>query len=354
MSAAFPRIELYDTTLRDGVGGEGISFSKDDKISILKLLLDFGADFIEGGMPCSNPKDSEFFAEAAARGLAEKLVAFSPTAHKSLAAADDPSLGALVAAGTRYVCVFGKADKEQAETVLSVSPEQNVKIIADTVSFLRAAGKSVIFDAEHFFDGFFKDEEYALAVLKAAQKAGAERIVLCDTNGGSLPEAVFAAATAARKALDSSTVLGVHCHNDNGFATANTYAALRAGATHVQGTFIGFGERCGNTNLSCLVGNMAKISPSSLAVKYADSTRVARAIAETANISLPKKYAIRREKRVCTQGRYACGCHFENSTRLRAYRPVRDWQPPPFPYVGNCRQSHRHRKTCFCLFSAKV
>jgi 2-isopropylmalate synthase len=254
MSAA--RIDIYDTTLRDGTQGEGFNLSLRDKLLITRRLDEFGVDYVEGGFPASNPKDAAFFIEA--RSIAfrhAKLAAFGMTRRRGVRAAEDPGLAALIAAETPVVTLVGKSSKWQAERVLSVSPEENVAMIGESVRHVAAAGREVVYDAEHFFDAFKADPAYALSTLKAAHDAGAYVLTMCDTNGGTLPEQVAAAVRAAREALPAAK-LGIHTHNDAGLAVACALAAVVAGATHAQGTINGVGERCGNMDLTTLIANL--------------------------------------------------------------------------------------------------
>jgi len=274
-------IELLDTTLRDGAQAEGISFSVADKVGIFNLLDDFGVDLIEGGDPSSNPKDCEFFQKM----RSDKLVAFSRVRHKDMRASDDEGLKKLLEADTKTVCVFGKASSSQVKDVLNASLEQNLDMISETVAYLKANGKRVLFDAEHFFDGFKEDAGYAMSALLSAADAGADTLVLCDTKGGaSLNDIV----TLTKKAVAAfpKTQIGVHIHNDTGTAVASTISAVKAGATHVQGTFLGFGERCGNANLSTIIGNLVMKEGCPSSVKIEEMTTVANRIAEISNIVL--------------------------------------------------------------------
>jgi 2-isopropylmalate synthase len=280
------RIAILDSTLRDGAQGEGISFSVTDKLNIVKALDDLGVDFIEAGNPGSNPKDLDFFKEA--KGLALKsatLAAFGSTRRRGVKCADDEGLASLLAAGTSVVVIFGKSWDLHVKEVLKASLDENVQMIGETVAYLKAAGRRVIYDAEHFFDGAKADEAYALRTLRAAAEAGAECLVLCDTNGGSLPDRV--GELTARVVKDLGIPVGIHTHNDSGLAVANSLAAVKAGAAHVQGTLVGFGERCGNANLSTLAANIALkmgcdcLGEGSLAKLY----RTTRLVAEIANTS---------------------------------------------------------------------
>jgi 2-isopropylmalate synthase len=246
------QIALFDTTLRDGTQSEGLSLSVEDKIKIARLLDGFGIHYIEGGYPGSNPKDVEFFQRAPALGLKHaKLTAFGSTRHAKKTAAEDGNLQALVAAGTPAVSIFGKTWLLHVTEVLGTTAKNNLAMIADSVSFLRQNGKEVIFDAEHFFDGFRTDREYALAAVRAAAEAGADWLALCDTNGGSLPSFIADAIREVKKVTEAK--IGIHTHNDGDMAVANSLAAVEAGATMVQGTLNGWGERCGNANLISVI-----------------------------------------------------------------------------------------------------
>jgi 2-isopropylmalate synthase len=249
------KIEIFDSTLRDGAQCEGISFSAADKELIIGALDRFGVDFIEAGNPASNPKDQGLFKSLLTNPPKyAKIVAFGSTRKKGVLCENDEGLCALADAGTEYVAVFGKASLFQATEILGVTAEENLKMIEETVRFLVGRGKNVIFDAEHFYDGAKENREYAMAVLFAAVNAGASRLALCDTNGGSFPDEIEAITDSVCEAMrDSGVIIGIHSHNDLGCANGNSFAAVSAGATHVQGTFIGFGERCGNANLSAII-----------------------------------------------------------------------------------------------------
>jgi len=246
------QIALFDTTLRDGTQSEGLSLSVEDKVKISRLLDGFGIHYIEGGYPGSNPKDVEFFARSSQIGLRHaKLTAFGSTRHASKTAAQDDNMSALVTAGTPAVSIYGKTWLLHVTHVLGTTAQNNLDMIADSVSFLKKNGKEVIFDAEHFFDGFRSDREYALAAVQAAANAGADWLALCDTNGGSLPSFIAEAIRELRKL--TKTAIGIHTHNDGDMAVANSLAAVEAGATMVQGTLNGWGERCGNANLISVI-----------------------------------------------------------------------------------------------------
>ena len=251
-----PFVETYDTTLRDGSQGEGISYTVEDKLRLAEHLDAFGVTYIEGGWPGSNPKDAEFFARARERTFENaRLAAFGSTRRAGLAPEDDPNLQALIAAGTPVCTIFGKTWTLHVTEVLRTTLEQNLVMIEESVAFLRAAGKMVVYDAEHFFDGYRADAGYALETLRAARRGGAEVLVLCDTNGGSLPWDVEATVREVAQAVPGAR-LGIHVHDDTGCGVANTVAAVRAGARHVQGTINGYGERCGNANLSVIIPNL--------------------------------------------------------------------------------------------------
>jgi len=249
-------VEIYDTTLRDGTQGQDVHFTSDDKVAIARRLDAFGIEFIEGGWPGSNPKDARFF--EAMRGVQltnAKLTAFGSTRHKDSAPEDDANLRALLDASTEIVAIFGKSWTFHVEHALGATLDANLEMIRSSVEFLRAQGRRVFYLAEHYFDGHQADSDYALATLNAALAGGAERLVLCDTNGGTLPDAI---AARTREVVAMSPVLvGIHAHNDCELAVANSLAAVQAGAQHVQGTINGYGERSGNANLVSIVANLA-------------------------------------------------------------------------------------------------
>jgi len=241
------RVTILDTTLRDGEQGEGITFTVDDKISIARILDDLGVTYIEGGWPGSNPKAVEFFDRMKQVKLKQaKLTAFGSTMRKNSASArEDNNLKALIDAGTPTVVIFGKSWELHVKEILKISLEKNLELIGDSIKYLKSKGKEVIYDAEHFYDGFKNNPEYALKTLKAARDAGADIISLCDTNGGALPHEVEDVMKIVLKEV-SGVVYGVHMHNDTGCAVANSLVAASYGADHIQGTINGFGERCGN------------------------------------------------------------------------------------------------------------
>jgi 2-isopropylmalate synthase len=249
-------IQLYDATLRDGMGGGGMSLTAEEKLRVVHALDELGVHLIEAGFPSSNPKEQELFSLLAAERLSvAEVVAFGMTRRRDVAAADDEGLRILAESFAPVCTIVGKASVLHVEKVVRVSREENLAMIADSVAFLVGAGKRTLFDAEHFFDGFAVDPGYALDCLRAAADAGAERLVLCDTNGGSLPPQIRTAFAVVREALPEAA-LGIHCHDDSGCAVANTLAAVEAGATQVQGTVNGIGERTGNANLITIIADL--------------------------------------------------------------------------------------------------
>ena len=287
MSGRFD-IEILDTTLRDGAQGEGIVFSVRDKIAVTETLDELGVTWIEAGNPGSNPKDLDFFRHASHLNLKNaKICAFGSTRKKGMKAADDSQLRSLLDAGTEGVVIFGKSWNLHVTEVLHAQLEENIAMIAETVAFLKAEGRAVIYDAEHFFDGWKANPAYALSTIKAALDAGADRVVLCDTNGGVFADTVTAAMNEVKKALPDAHI-GIHAHNDSGFALANTIAAVQAGSTHVQGTLVGFGERCGNTSLAALIPSLElklglRCLPEGNLVRIGELTR---RVAEIANVMI--------------------------------------------------------------------
>ncbi|MEZ6124741.1 MAG: citramalate synthase [Planctomycetaceae bacterium] len=250
------RIQLYDTTLRDGSQGEGISFSLQDKLMIAAKLDELGFDYIEGGYPLANPKDEEFFQRAADMDWKHaRVTAFGMTRRKDIAACDDVGMKALVTSRAPVVTIVGKTWDLHVTEVLRVSLQENLAMIRDSIAYVKSEGREVIYDAEHCFDGWRANPDYALQTWQAAAEAGADMICMCDTNGGSLPEEIAAAVEALRKNL--SVAVGIHCHNDSELAVANSLAAVKAGAVQVQGTINGIGERCGNVDLISMAANLA-------------------------------------------------------------------------------------------------
>jgi len=255
-----PRIEIYDTTLRDGAQAEGIDFSLYDKLSLTERLDSLGFDYIEGGYPASNQKDAEYFRRVADLDLKHaKVCAFGMTRRKGIPAEKDGGLKTLLDCGAAAITLVGKASVFQVREILRTSLEENLAMVAESIRLLVEAGREVIFDAEHFFDGFKEDPDYSLTVARTAADAGARLVALCDTNGGSMPEQVARSTQTAVAGL--SVPVGVHCHNDCDLAVANTLSAVDVGAIQVQGTVNGFGERCGNADLISVIGNLAVKKP---------------------------------------------------------------------------------------------
>ncbi len=280
------KVSLYDTTLRDGAQSEGISFSVVDKIHITERLDDLGISYVEGGWPGSNPKDAEFLRAASKLKLKKaKLAVFGSTRRVRLKAEEDENLGMLIKTGANVATIVAKSSAKQVTQVLGATLEENLSMIVDSVRYLRSNGMTVFVDAEHFFDGFKLDAEYSLKTLIAAADAGAECVILCDTNGGALVEEVSKAVRAARKATKAS--LGVHVHNDGGLAVANSLAAVKAGVDQVQGTINGYGERCGNANLCTIIPALKlKMGIDCISdVQLAKLTELSRFVSDTANLS---------------------------------------------------------------------
>ncbi len=282
-------IALYDTTLRDGTQGEEVNLSVDDKLRVARALDEFGIDYIEGGWPGSNPRDVEFFLRARALHLLHaRLAAFGSTRRAKNRVQDDANINALLEAETPVVTIFGKSWLLHVREALQISEQENLDIISDSVSYLSGRGREVIYDAEHFFDGYKDNREYALKTLRAAREGGARTIVMCDTNGGSLPEAIAHAVQDVRTALGGA--LGIHTHNDGELAVANTLAAVHNGAVHVQGTINGYGERCGNANLCSIIPNLQlKLGyPCVGKEQLARLTSLSKYVADLANLSQGK------------------------------------------------------------------
>jgi 2-isopropylmalate synthase len=250
-------IQTYDATLRDGMQGEGMSLTAAEKVRVVHKLDELGIDLIEAGFPASNPKELELFALLANETLAHsQLCAFGMTRRRDVAAADDPALRILAGSVAPVCTIVGKTWRLHLDKVVRVSPQENLELIADSVGFLAGAGKRVIYDAEHFFDSFREDPDYSVTCLRTAAEAGAERVVLCDTNGSSLPHQVAEAVRAVVAELGPGVLVGIHCHNDLECGVANSLAAVAEGATQVQGTMNGIGERTGNANLVSIIANL--------------------------------------------------------------------------------------------------
>ncbi len=290
---------LYDTTLRDGTQGENVTLSLADKLRVARMLDEYGMPFIEGGWPGSNPKDVEFFAAARTmRWSSAKLAAFGSTRHRANRPEDDPNLRELVAAETPVVTIFGKSWLLHVIEVLGATPQENLDMIADSVRFVVDRGRESVYDAEHFFDGYAADRDYALATLRAAREAGARTLVLCDTNGGTLTDSLTRVIDDVRTTLEADpgapdVTWGIHTHNDAELAVANSMAAVAAGIRHVQGTINGYGERAGNANMVSILANLALKTPHPLVPvgggRLEGLTDLSRRVAEIANLT-PNDY----------------------------------------------------------------
>ncbi|GAB4171317.1 MAG: citramalate synthase [Calditrichia bacterium] len=279
-------VKLFDTTLRDGSQGERVSFTLEDKLTIARKLDAFGMDYIEGGWPGSNPKDMKFFEQAGKINWNHaKIVAFGSTRRTGVSVHRDQNIRMLIEADTSAVSIFGKSWIMHATVALKVDPEENLNMIYESVHFLKQHGREVIYDAEHFFDGYKDNAQYALRTLEQAVRAGADVLVLCDTNGGTLPDEIYSITSVVRDKFD--TQVGIHAHNDGDLAVANTLAAVRAGATHIQGTINGFGERCGNANLISVIPNLTfKMGTQSSVTKNIHAlTDLSNFVYEVANIA---------------------------------------------------------------------
>jgi 2-isopropylmalate synthase len=281
------KIDIFDSTLRDGAQAQGISFSVEDKIKIVKCLDEFGINYIEAGNPGSNPKDMEFFQKVKSISLkTSKIVAFGSTRKPAVSVQNDKNIKDLIKADTEVIAIFGKCSDFHVTEIIRTSLDENLKMIHDTITYLKSLGKEVIFDGEHFFDGYRDNKEYAIKTLKTAKEAGADSLVLCDTNGGTMPLEVYEITNEIVGIFGHC--VGIHCHNDCGMAVANSIMAVQAGASQVQGTFIGFGERCGNTNLSTVIPNLQFKLKKNIVTddSMVTLTSTARFIAEIANITL--------------------------------------------------------------------
>ena len=281
------RVFTFDTTLRDGSQGEAVSFSADDKILVLHKLDELGIDYIEGGWPGSNPKDKEFFARAKGEQLKHaRLCAFGATRMARHKVEEDSSVNALIEASTPVVSIFGKSWDLHVHRALGISEEENLKLISETVKYLKDHGKEVVYDAEHFFDGYTRNRDFALRTIEAAKRAGADVLCLCDTNGGMLTSRLADVCADVRRRFDG--VLGIHTHNDSDLGVATALAAIEQGFAHVQGCLNGYGERCGNANLASIVANLElKMDHTTIGKeRLTHLTAAARFIAELANLPM--------------------------------------------------------------------
>ncbi|WP_068786376.1 citramalate synthase [Paenibacillus phocaensis] len=281
-------ISIFDTTLRDGTQGEGISLSADDKLKIARKLDQLGVHYIEGGIPGSNGKDIEFFKRVKELQLQAKITAFGSTRRKDSLAEHDANLNRMVEAGVQAATLVGKSWDFHVHTALQTTLEENLAMIFDSIAYLKRQGLEVIFDAEHFFDGYKNNPDYALSVMRKAGEAGADWLVMCDTNGGTMPHEVYDIVSALSGAIPGAK-LGIHTHNDCELAVANSLSAVRAGATQIQGTMNGYGERCGNANLCSIIPNLQlKLGYEVLeADRLKQLTMTARYISEIANVHMP-------------------------------------------------------------------
>ena len=283
------RLDILDTTLRDGSQAEGISFSVEDKLAITKALSNLGIGYIEAGNPGSNPKDLLFFSQLKNIDTGgSKIVAFGSTRRKFSKAEDDQNLQSLLASGCQVVSIFGKTWDFHVEKIINCELAENLLMIEQTISYLKGKNKEVIFDAEHFFDGYKSNPDYAMQCLQAAVRGGADVLCLCETNGGQFPQDVQEITKKVTEKFGECAKIGIHAHNDSDMAVANSIAAILAGATHIQGTLLGFGERCGNANLISVIANMqlkkgAKCIP---AKNLSALSGVANQVAEIANIRI--------------------------------------------------------------------
>ncbi len=283
------KVDIFDSSLRDGAQAEGISFLVSDKIKIAKALDELGISFIEAGNPGSNQKDLEFFKEAKNLNLKKShLVAFGSTRRAKTDVKDDLNVNALLEAETEYVCIFGKSSLFHVEHIINTTKEENLNMISDTIKYLRSKNKKVFYDAEHFFDGYKNNREYALETLKVAAEAGALCLILCDTNGGTFPLEMANIIEDVKNNVKAD--IGIHAHNDSGMAISCSIIAAEKGVKQIQGTFLGYGERCGNANLSAIIANLelklkAKCLPEGNLAKL---TTVAREIAEISNFKIAR------------------------------------------------------------------
>ena len=284
------KVDIFDSTLRDGAQAEGISFSVEDKVKLVKTLDELGVDYIEAGNPGSNPKDIEFFERMRTIKLkTSKLAAFGSTRRRDTEVEDDKNVQSLLSAGTPVITIFGKSWDFHVTHIIKTTLDENLKMITETLAFFKKKGKEVIYDAEHFFDGYKANAEYAMKTLKAAIDGGADCLVLCDTNGGCFPSEVY---EITRKVMDAyKAKIGIHTHNDAGMAVANSIMAVEAGASHIQGTYIGYGERCGNANLSTIIPSL-QIKKGITCLpqdKVKNIAYAARTVAEISNITMNEK-----------------------------------------------------------------
>jgi 2-isopropylmalate synthase len=316
------RIFTFDTTLRDGTQGEAVSFSVEDKLLIAEKLDELGIDYIEGGWPGSNPKDKEFFARAkSVKFRHAKLTAFGATRFAKNPVEKDANVAALLAAETPAISIFGKTWDFHVHRALGITEEENLALISDTVSHLKAHGREVIYDAEHFFDGYAANPAFALRTLEAAKNAGADVLCLCDTNGGTLPMGLQETLGEIRKRFDG--IIGIHTHNDSELAVANALVAIEAGATHVQGTINGYGERCGNANLCSVIANLElKLGHTTIGRENLQKlTDLARYVAELANLPVRNDQAFVGQSAFAHKGGIHVSAVLKDSSTYEHIRP---------------------------------
>ncbi len=330
--SANDKVLIYDTTLRDGSQGEGISFSCEDKLKILHCLDQFKIDYVEGGWPGSNPKDIDFFRAARRERLQHsRIAAFGSTARPGKPVDEDPNLRALLDVETPVVTIFGKSWRLHVTDVLRIELAENRRLIEESVRFLRSAGREVIYDAEHFFDGFKDDPDHALATLDAALRGGAQCLVLCDTNGGTLTHLVGEAVSRVIERFPG-TPIGIHTHNDSGLAVGNSLEAVRRGAVHVQGTFNGLGERCGNADLAVAIPDLILKMGRTLSTEkdgLRNLTHTARYISAIANTSFPENHPFTGQMAFAHKG----GVHVNSVMKVtRSYEHIDPEE------VGNARR----------------
>ncbi len=325
------KLTMFDSTLRDGMQAEGIAFSVEDKLHIAHALDELGIGYIEAGNPGSNPKDLEFFRRIKEQPLKNAvLCAFGSTRRKNIDADEDSNVVSLISADTPAVSIFGKSWDLHVEQVIRTTLEENLNMIHSTVAYMKVQGKHVIFDAEHFFDGYFHNPEYAMETLFAAAKGGADVLCLCDTNGAAYYADVYAI-TKKVAAQFGGLEIGIHCHNDTGMAVAQSMAAVDAGAAHVQGTYVGFGERCGNANLSTLIANL-QLKRGYTCIPEENMqllTQTARRIADIANIWLPSSMPYVGASAFAHKG----GMHIDGVKKVRE-----SFEHIPPETVGNARR----------------
>lgn len=281
------KVTIFDSTLRDGAQAEGVSFSVEDKIKIVKAIDKLGCAYIEAGNPGSNPKDLEFFERLKSIELKNaKIAAFGSTRRRGISPSEDGNVQALLRAGTQTAAVFGKSWDFHVTDIINATLRENLEMIYDTIAYLKEQGMEVVFDAEHFYDGYKNNPSYALKTLESAVQAGADCLCLCDTNGGTFPNEIYDITKLVAEKYD--VPIGIHAHNDCGMAVANAIMAVRAGASHVQGTLTGFGERCGNTNLSTVIPDLQlKMGYDCIPQEnMAELTHIAREVSEIANLKL--------------------------------------------------------------------